>query len=51
MDQDDVPPPQIAPEEPTFADSLGQVAGSMVWIVLLFAVAGALVWLAFRYLH
>jgi flagellar biogenesis protein FliO len=50
MDEDDLPPPQTEPEEPSLANSLGQVFGSMIWILALFAVA-ALVVVAIRWLH
>lgn len=51
MEQDDLPPPQTPPEEPTLAGSLGEVAGSLVWIVALFAAAGVAVWLTLGHSH
>jgi hypothetical protein len=51
MDEDDLPPQQHEPDEPTTADSLGQIFGSMIWIVALFAIGGGVVLLAIRYLH
>jgi hypothetical protein len=44
MSQDDLPPPKGHPEEQTFGASLGGLFGASIWIALIFAIAGALVY-------
>ena len=45
MDQDDLPPQQEAPQEPTAAGALGRLVGSLVWLGLFLAVAGGALFL------
>lgn len=50
MEDDDLPPPETEHYEPGLADSLGQVFGSMVWIVGFALLIGGVFWLIVRWL-
>jgi hypothetical protein len=49
MDQDDLPPKQDAPEEPTGAGSLGRMAGTLMWLAIIMGAAGGLVYVAMHW--
>jgi len=50
MEQDDLPPPQDAPEEPSAGDSIGQLFGAALWIALFVVVAGAIGYAVMRWM-
>lgn len=48
MDEDDLPPRKGPPEEPTGAESLGELFGASLWIFVFLAFAGVLLYAATR---
>lgn len=50
MEDDDLPQRETEHYEPGLADSIGQVFGSMIWIVGLTALVGGVIWLIVRWL-
>ena len=49
-DQDDLPPKKEKPHQPTLSVMLGEIAGSLVWIVPILAVGALLAWLLIRWM-
>jgi hypothetical protein len=49
MDEDDLPPHPTKPDT-GFSGALGRTAGNFVWIAIVFALAGGLLYLATRWL-
>jgi len=49
-DEDDLPPAGGEPEEPTAADSVGQLFGATLWIILFIVVAGAIGYAVMRWM-
>ncbi len=49
-DQDDLPPKKDKPHQATLSVMLGEVAGSAVWIAIIFAIAAVLAWLAIKWM-
>ena len=49
-DQDDLPPKKKPPSGITLGYTLGEVIGSLVWIVPIILLGAALAWLAIRWL-
>ena len=50
MEDDDLPQRETEHYEPSLADSIGQVFGSMIWIIGLTALVGGVIWLIVRWL-
>jgi hypothetical protein len=51
MDEDDLPPKEGAPREPTVAGSLGWWMGTLVWLGLFVIVAGGVLYAAAHWSH
>lgn len=45
-DQDDLPPKKDKPRNITLGFTVGEVSGSLVWLVVILALAGVVAWLA-----
>jgi hypothetical protein len=50
MDEDDLPPENQPPPEPSAADSLGQSVGALLWIALFAAVVGLVAYAVMRWM-
>jgi hypothetical protein len=49
-DQDDLPPKKDRQHNPTLGFTVGEVSGSLVWLVIILALAAVVAWLAIRWM-
>jgi hypothetical protein len=49
-DQDDLPPKKEKPHSASLAVMVGEIVGSLVWIVPILAVGAVLAWLLIRWM-
>jgi hypothetical protein len=49
-DQDDLPPKNDRQHNPTLGFTIGEVSGSLVWLVIILALAAVVAWLAIRWM-
>jgi hypothetical protein len=49
-DQDDLPPKKDRQHNPTLGFIFGEVTGSLMWIVIILALAGVVAWAVIRWM-